>query len=96
VIKVTFTLDDQTVSSLERLSERLSMPKSRVVREAIRLYGKQADRVTDEERDRMLEAFDELAARIPSRPRAKVKAELADVRKARRGGGRRSPGTTRG
>lgn len=89
VIKVTFTLDDETVSALERLAERLSRPKSQVVREAIRVYGKQADRLTDEERDAMLGAFDELTKRIPGRPRGEVEKELAAARKARREGGRR-------
>ncbi|MDP2956844.1 MAG: ribbon-helix-helix protein, CopG family [Longimicrobiales bacterium] len=90
MIKVTFTLDDGTVASLERLAVRLSMPKSQVVREAIRVYGERADRLTDEERDALLRAFDELASGVPNRPRAAVKKELSEVRRARRTGGRRS------
>ncbi len=48
--KVTYTLDDETVSYLNRTAERLGLPKSRVVREAIRIYGEQAGRLSTEER----------------------------------------------
>lgn len=92
MIKVTFTLDDETVGYLERAAERLSKPKSQVVREAIRLYGEEMGRLTDEERDRMLEVFDDVTADIPDRPRSEVEAELDEVRRARRAGGRRSGG----
>jgi metal-responsive CopG/Arc/MetJ family transcriptional regulator len=91
MIKVTFTLDDGTVASLERTAARLSKPKSQVVREAIRLYGEQTDRLSDEEREQMLELFDDVTARVPHRPRADVEEELAEVRRARRSGGRRTP-----
>jgi hypothetical protein len=49
-------------------------------------------RLTEEERDRVLDVFDETTARIPDRPRAEVEAELEAVRNARRAGGRRSAG----
>ena len=91
MIKVTFTLDDGTVASLERTAARLSKPKSQVVREAIRFYGEQADRLSNEEREEMLKLFDEVTAGIPHRPRAEVEEELAEVRRARRSGGRRTP-----
>ena len=91
MIKVTFTLDDGTVASLERTATRLSRPKSQVVREAIQLYGEQVDRLSDAERDRMLRVFDEATERIPDRPRAQVEKELAEVGRARRSGGRRQP-----
>jgi predicted transcriptional regulator len=88
MIKVTFTLDDETVSYLGRTAERLGMPKSLVVREAIRAYGEQMSRLTDEERDRLLEAFDRVVPAIPDRPRGEVDAEIAELRRARRSGGR--------
>ncbi len=91
MIKVTFTLDDGTVAALERTAARLSKPKSQVVREAIRFYGEQTDRLSDEERDQMLALFEEVTASIPHRPRAEVEKELAEVRRARRSGGRRTP-----
>ena len=95
MIKVTFTLDEDTVSYLGRTAERLGMPKSRVVREAIRIYGEQAGRLSAEERDRLLEVFDQVTDRIPDRPRGEVERELTDVRKARRKGGRKSAGRSR-
>jgi len=90
MIKVTFTLDDDTVACLDRTAARLSMPKSHVVREAIRVYGEHMARLTEAERDRILDVFDEVTARIPDRPRKEVTAELEEVRSTRRGGGRRS------
>ncbi|MCL4847828.1 MAG: ribbon-helix-helix protein, CopG family [Acidobacteria bacterium] len=32
MVKITFTLDDDTVASLKRAAERLAMPRSAVVR----------------------------------------------------------------
>jgi metal-responsive CopG/Arc/MetJ family transcriptional regulator len=89
--KMTFTLDDEAVRELDRAAERLDIPKSQVVREAVRLYGEQMGRLTDEERNAKLRAFDRVVPAIPDRPRAEVERELDDVKEARRGGGRRSP-----
>jgi hypothetical protein len=90
--KVTFTLDHATIRTLERAAERLDIPKSQVVREALELYGEQLGRLNGEERARMLAAFDRLLPSLPDRPRADVERELADVKTARRSGGRASPG----
>ena len=92
MIKVTFTLDEDTAAYLGRMAERLGMPKSRIVREAIRVYGEQAGRLSGEERARLLGVFDELTDRIPDRPREQVERELDDARRAREEGGRGSPG----
>lgn len=88
MIKVTFTLDDDTVAYLGRTAERLGMPKSQVVREAIRLYGEEAGRLTDDERTHLLRVFDEVTDAIPGRARSEVERELAAIREARQGGGR--------
>lgn len=93
MIKVTFTLDDETVAYLDRTAGRLGIPKSQVVREAIHLYGEQAGRLSDEERERLLEVFDRVTASLPERPRAEIDAELAEIRKSRRRGGRASRST---
>lgn len=90
MIKVTFSLDDESVSYLNRMSDRLGMPKSQVVREAIQLYGEQMSRLSDEERDRMLTVFDDVTANIPDRPRSEVDEELREIRAARTAGGRES------
>lgn len=89
---MTFTLDEEAVRELERAADRLDLPKSQVVREALSLYGEHLGRLTDEEREAKLAAFDRLVPAIPDRPREEVERELDQVRAARRGGGRRSAG----
>lgn len=91
--KVTFTLDEPTVAYLERTADRLGMPKSQVVREAIRVYGEQAGKLSTAERDRMLHVFDQVTAEIPARPRGEVERELKEIRESRRSGGRGAGGT---
>lgn len=91
MVKMTFTLDDEAVAALQRAVERTGRAQSSIVREALCEYGDRADRLTEEERRRMLEALDVLAAMKPSRPAAAVKRELAELRAARRAGGRRHP-----
>lgn len=88
--KMTFTLDDDAVRELERAADRLDLPKSQVVREALRVYGEQLGRLTDDERAARLSAFDELVPEIPTRARSEVAEELARIREDRRAGGRRS------
>jgi hypothetical protein len=88
-VKVTFTLDAETVTRLRTTAERLHIPQSRVVREAIAEYGARAGRLSEVERVGMLKAFDKLAAtRSASGPVADVEAELRALRAARRQGGR--------
>jgi hypothetical protein len=90
--KVTFTLDAATIARLRATADRLAMPKSQVVREAIRDFGDRAERLSERERQRLLEAFDRLVPAIPPRPLRDVERELAGLRRARRAGGRRSGG----
>jgi len=89
--KVTLTLDDETLARLRRLAARLRRPLSQVVRTAIKDYETRSDKLSDEERQQMLAALDEImkAPRTPSR--AEVGAELREIRAARRHGGRRTP-----
>jgi len=88
--KVTFTLDDDTIARLRATAERLAVPKSEVVREAIRDFSDRSGRLRERERRRLLEAFDRLVPAIPARALGEVERELADLRRARRAGGRRS------
>ena len=88
--KVTFTLDDATIARLNDAAQRLSIPKSEAVREAIQDYHARIGRLSDAERRRMLADFDRLVPLIPGRPAAEVKRELDEIRKARRRGGRKS------
>jgi metal-responsive CopG/Arc/MetJ family transcriptional regulator len=88
--KMTFTLDDETAARIDRIAERLRMPKSGVVREAIRDYAALVGRLSERERRRMLEVFDDVIDQIPERSLESVEQEIETVRRARRGGGRRS------
>ena len=88
-VKQTFVLDDESSAYLDRIAHRLGVPKSQVVREALRSYGAQLGRLTDEERDKALAAFDRAIAGVPARPRAEVEAELERLLAARRRGGRK-------
>jgi len=90
-VKVTFTLDADTVNRLERAAERLSKPKSQVIREAVQEYYQRIGRLSESEKMRMLRVVDEMLARTPTRTASEVDQELRDIRRARRSGGRRTP-----
>jgi predicted transcriptional regulator len=89
MVKVTFTLDDQTVERLRRTAARLGKPQSHVVREAVREYETRSARLSDEERRRLLDVVDRLRKEPPTRTAADVDAELASLRGARRRWARR-------
>ncbi|MBI4590884.1 MAG: ribbon-helix-helix protein, CopG family [Candidatus Rokubacteria bacterium] len=84
MVKVTFTLDQDTVEQLRRAAARLARPQSQVVREAIREYAERVGKLSEQERRRLLQVFDTVVPAIPSRP-------LAQLREGRRRGGRRHP-----
>jgi hypothetical protein len=88
-IKATFTFDESTVRRLNEASTRLARPKSQIVREAIQEYYSRLDRLSDQERDSMLRAFDKLAPAIPARERAAVNRELRELRRSRKTAGSR-------
>ena len=89
--KVTFTLDAPTLTRLEQAAERMAIPKSQVVREAIHAFHGQTGRLSEAEKRRMLRAFDYWVPRIPRRDQGEVDRELKEIRDARHGGGRKSP-----
>ena len=84
--KLTFSLDEETVRILRRVSEQKRKAQSLVVREAIAEYGAREDRLPDEERERRLAILRELASQPPTRSKAEVDGELRDLRRARRTG----------
>jgi predicted transcriptional regulator len=90
MVKMTFTLDEDTVQSLRTTARRLDKTRSAVVREAIREYEARAGRLAEDERRRMLRSIDDFTKQPMTRTRAAVDGELRDVRRARRRGGRRS------
>ena len=89
MVKVTFTVDEETARTLKSTAERLRKPQSLVVREAIAEYAARAGRLTESERRRMLKTVDAMITRPPSRPQSAVDRELRDIRRARRQSGRR-------
>jgi hypothetical protein len=91
MVKVTFTLDDETVERLRRLATRLGRPQSQVVRESIKEYEARADKLSPEERQRLLAVVDRIMKEPPTRPQAEVDAELREIRAARRRWARRPP-----
>jgi hypothetical protein len=90
MVKVTFTFDEQTVDTLRRTASRLKKPQSMVVREAIQDYAARTGRLSEEGRRHMLKVFDRMVGRIPTRSQTEADAEIADIRAARRTGGRRT------
>jgi hypothetical protein len=90
-VKVTFTFDETTINRLNRTAIRLAKPKSEVVREAIREYDAKSDRVPEEERLRRLRLIDEYMKQPPTRSQRDVDREIAEIRRARRSGGRLHP-----
>lgn len=89
--KVTYTFDDETIQRIEQLAGKLGMSRSRVVREAVAEYAARVGRLSGAERDRLLNLMDDLMRRSPTRSAAAVDRELAALRAARKGGGRKSP-----
>jgi metal-responsive CopG/Arc/MetJ family transcriptional regulator len=92
VIKVTFTLDDETVETIRAIAARRQKPRSLVVREAVAAYARQEDKLDDAERARRLRVLDDLIARPRTRPPIEVDEELREIRRARRVGWRRPAG----
>ena len=95
MVKVTFTLDDQTVERLRRTASRLAKPQSYVVREAVREYEARSAKLSDEERTRMLAIVDRMVQEPPTRTAAEVDAELGEIRASRRRWGRRQASSRR-
>jgi predicted transcriptional regulator len=89
MIRVTFSLDDETVLSIRRTAARLRKPQSQIVREAIADYAARSDRLSEAERRQALAVVERLRDTRPSRGAAQVDEELRTVRAARRAGGRR-------
>lgn len=90
MVKVTFTLDDDTVAEIRRTAARLGTAQSRVVREAVAEYAARADRLSERERLRILGVLERLRPVPAARTASAVDAEIKAVRSARRGGGRKS------
>lgn len=86
MVKVTFTLDEETVRKLRKVAERTKKPQSAVVREAVAHYAAKEDKLTPEEQERMLRALAEFRKMAPTRPQSEVEEELRELRRSRRTG----------
>ena len=90
--KVTFSLDDEAVRLLRRVAERSRKPQSLVVREAIAQYAARDEKLSDEERERLLKVVREIKGRPVTRPQGEVERERQHVRRSRRTGWSRPVG----
>jgi hypothetical protein len=92
--KATFTLDEDTLRTIRKLAQRAKKPQSLVVREAVAHYAAREEKLSPEERERLLHVLDAMIAR-PALPDDKTAAdvdrELEELRIARRGRGRLHP-----
>jgi hypothetical protein len=88
MVKLTFSVDDETARTLKATAERLKKSQSLVVREAVAEYATRSGRLTELERRRLLGAIDAMLKRPPTRPQAAVEREVREIRRTRRHGGR--------
>ena len=86
MVKVTFSLDDETVQALKKAAQRTRKPQSLIVREAIFHYAAREELLSDAERERLLNVLQQIQRRPPTRSAADVDRELEDLRRARRTG----------
>jgi len=89
---VTFSLDDEAVRLLRRIAERTRKPQSLVIREAIAQYAAREEKLSDEERERLLNVLRDISTQPVTRQQADVDRELQDIRRARRTGWSRPVG----
>ncbi len=89
MVKVTFTVDENTVELLRRTAARERKPQSWVVREAVAEYAARAGRLTPDEQRRMLEVLERLRHAPVERTLADVDREIAENRASRRAASRR-------
>jgi len=90
MVKVTFSLDEETVEQIRRAASRLGRAQSHIVRDAVADYAARVDRLSERERLTLLGVLEGLARAAPTRSARAVDGELGAIRAARRQGGRRS------
>ena len=81
---MTFTLDAATADRLRRMAALTRRPQSAIVRDAIRDFEANSQRLSPAEQQRMLAVIDEIAARPIDRSAADVRKELAELRAVER------------
>ena len=90
MVKLTFSLDDETVQALRKAAERTRKPQSLIVREAIAQYAAREEMLSDAERQRLLGVLHQIKTRRSTRSSVDVDRELEELRRARRTGWSRS------
>lgn len=93
MVRVTYSLDAETVAQIRTTAARLRKAQSHVVRDAVAEYAARGDRLSETERRHALTVLERLRTAKPTRPVAEVDAELRALRAARRAGGRRHRST---
>jgi predicted transcriptional regulator len=88
-IKVTYTLDDETVAKIRLAATRANKPQSAIVREAVAHYAADPERPGHEDVRRKLRILDAILATPPTRTARAVDQELRELRKSRRAGWQR-------
>jgi hypothetical protein len=89
MVRVTFSLSEETVGEIRRAAARLGKPQSHVVRDAVADYAARIGSLSEAERRQALAVLHRLREAPRTRPARDVDRELAAVRAARRRGGRR-------
>jgi predicted transcriptional regulator len=89
MVRVTFSLADETVSQIRQTAVRLRKAQSHVVRDAVADYAARCDRLSERERLHVMGVLERLRDAKPTRPASAVDTELRSVRAARHAGGRR-------
>jgi len=84
--KLTFSLDEDSVQTLRRVSQRSRKPQSLIVREAIAQYAEREEMLSPDERDRLLAVLQRVRQRPATRPASAVRGELREIRRSRRTG----------
>jgi hypothetical protein len=87
-VKVTIQIDRATLASVDKDAARLSKPRSAVLRQAIESSYPNRGPVSEAERLRRLRIIDEMMKRPPTRSQRDADREIAEIRRARRSGGR--------
>jgi predicted DNA-binding protein len=90
VPKLTFSLDDETVTALRQMAQRRRKPQSLIVREAIARYAEGEDVLSDRDRERLLRVLRRIRTGPATRSQADVDRELQAIRRSRRTGWTRS------
>ena len=88
MVKVTFSLDDETMAQIRRTAARLGKAQSHIVREAVAEYAARTDRLSERERLQLLAVLEKLDGTPISRTARAVDREINAVRTGRRRGGR--------